>query len=97
MMNMVQPWHKGFFVWAWSEGHSQLQTASQGGSKWPKGSHQKKKKEKPNLRGTMVHANDCKPPRPQLCETRLGRLKFRQLSAVKVLGSAFSNFLLSNF
>lgn len=36
-------------------------------------------------------------PCPQLCETRLGRLKFRQLSAVKVLGSAFSNFLLSNF
>ncbi len=54
-----------------------------------------KKREKPNLRGTMVHANDSKPPCPQLCETRLGRLKLRRLSAVKVLGLAFLNFFLS--
>lgn len=95
MMNMVQPWHKGFFVWAWSEGHSQLQTASQGGSKWPKGSHQKKKEAK-----LVWYNGSCKwlqTPCPQLCETRLGRLKFRQLSAVKVFGSAFSKFILSNF
>lgn len=62
MMNMVRPWHKGFFVWPWSEGHSELQTASQGGSKWPKGPHQKK--EKPNLCSTMVHANDSNPATP---------------------------------
>lgn len=62
MMNMVRPWHKAFFVWPWSEGHSELQTASQGGSKWPKGSHQKK--EKPNLCSTMAHANDGNPATP---------------------------------
>lgn len=43
MMNMVQWWHKSAFVSPPSRDHSRPATASQSGSKWPKGSRPKKK------------------------------------------------------
>lgn len=56
-MNMVQSRHKRVFVSPPSRDYSHPATASQSGSKWPKGSRPKKKKKHPNLCSTMVHAN----------------------------------------
>lgn len=54
-MNMVRSQHKSTFVSPPSRDYSQLATASQSGSKWPKRPRPKKKH--PNLCSTMAHAN----------------------------------------
>ena len=94
-MNMVRPQHKSAFVSPPSRDYSQPATASQSGSKWPKGPGREKKKH-PNLCNTMVHANHSprhlhpyhtSPPLPSLHRSGpslvpplLGRLKFRPYS-----------------
>ena len=65
-MNMVQSWHKRAFVSPPGRDYSHPATASQSGSKWPKGSRPKKKH--PNLCSTIVPANHSPHRnRPRAC------------------------------